>query len=281
MQATKALMELTQVKDRLPTRIQTLVQRIGEQLSSKPYQMSHKPTLKPDKKPTTTPSSAPSSAAEEGTEEGKNRPKNPASATEEGKKPPSSDPSSATEAGRKPSQSGVLPQRKQALETVQSFSTVCKNIHTEPVRTKAKAPPENQRHREDLSAHPEPIPWPETLSVINGNDRRSLQRELVTFAPDLIGELLETTAKGWQNGKVQNPAGYLRGLIKRAQNGQFKSMAAHSQPTSAHPPQAAKAPVFSADTQAADEEEVCSPERAAVYRAQIRNLFKPMLITPA
>jgi len=118
-------------------------------------------------------------------------------------------------------------------------------------------------------------------AAINESDRRSLQRELVAFAPDLVGELLEITTNGWQNGKVENPARYLRGLIQRAQNGQFKSMGAHSQQKSTSPPQTAKAPIFSAQNQE-DEEEACSVEQSAAYRAQIRNLFKPMpSMTPA
>jgi|GEM_PF-511353 len=273
--AAQALMELTQVQDRLPSRMQTLVARLSEQLRHTPYQMSHEPTLNPYQKPTHSPASAPTSAAEAGTEEGKKRPKNPSSATEESKKPPASDPSSAAEAGLKPSQSGLLPQRKQALENVQSFSTVCKNKHTALVRTKAKAVPDKTEHRENFSAT-EPIAWPEVLSsAIKENDRRSLGHELLAFAPNVVSELLETTATGWQNGKVQTPVAYLRGLIKRAENGQFKSMAARSQQTHASPPQTAKVPIFSVQNQD-DEEEACSAEQAAVYRAQIRNLFKPM-----
>jgi len=276
MLAAQALMELTQVQDRLPSRLQTLVTRLSEQRRNKPYQMSHEATLNPYQKPTHSPSSAPTSAAEAGTEEGKNSPKNPSSATEESKKPPTSDPTSAAEAGIKPSQSGLLPQRKQALEPVQSFSTVCKNKHTELVRTKAKAAEEKTGHRENFSVPPESIPWPQALSAaINENDRRSLQWELVAFAPDLVRELLETTANGWQNGKIKTPAAYLRGLIKLVQKGQFKSMPARSQQTSASPPQATQVPIFSAQNQD-DEEEACSAEQAAVYRAQIRNLFKPM-----
>jgi len=279
--ATQALMELTQVQDRLPSRIQTLVARLSEQLRNKPYQMSHEVTLNPYQKPTHPPSSAPTSAEEEGMEEGKNRHKNPSSAAEEGEKVPASAPTSAAEAGGKPSQSGLLPQRKQALETVQSFSTVCKNIQTEFVRTKAKAVPDKTDNRENFLST-EPIACPEVLSAaINENDWRSLGRELVLFAPDLVRELLETTATGWQNGKVQNPAGYLRGLIKRAENGQFKSMATRSQQTNTSPPQTAKTPIFSVQNQE-DKEEVCSAEQAAAYSAQIRNLFKPMpAMTPA
>jgi len=274
--AVQALMELTQVQERLPSRIQTLVARISEQLNNKPYSMPHEPTLKPYKKTTEPPSSAPTSATEEGTEEGKNRPKNPSSAEEERKKAPTSDPTSAAEAGIKPSQSGLLPQRKQALETVQSFSTVCKNIQTELVRTKAKAVLGKTTHREDFAITPEAIPWPQTLSAaINDSDQRSLARELLAFEPDLLSELLETTASGLQNGKVQNPAGYLRGLIKRAQNGQFKSTIKHSQQTTASPLQAAQAPIFSAHPQI-DEEKACSAEQSAAYSAQIRNLFKQM-----
>jgi len=273
--AAQALLELEQVGDRLPLRMQTLVKRINEQLQTKPYQMSHEPTLNPYKKRTNAPSSAPTSAAEEGTEEGKSSHKTPSSASEEGSEPPSSGPSSAAEEGLKSSKSGFLPQRKQALETEQRFSTVCKNIQTEFVGTKAKAAEEKTGHLEKIAVTAEHIPWPDALSVINANDKRSLQSDLACLEADLVRQILALTVQKYQTHTIRSPGAYLRELIKRAKAGEFKSTATPLKPMRASSPQTAQAPIFSAYTQD-DDEETCSAEQAAAYRAQIRNLFKPM-----
>jgi len=202
--AEQALMELEQAPEKLPTRLQRLVERISEQLRSKPYRMSAEAAPSDDKKPSTAPTTAPVA----GKVEGKN-----------GQKKPTTAPTTAPVAGFKPSESGLLPLRKKGTE---ALSTVCKNIQTEPVCTPDENAREKPKIQEILDEAQRKIPWPEALSGIKPEDKRSLEIDLATLAPDLAEQVLASAAQSCQQRTINNPAGYLRALINRAQNGKFK-----------------------------------------------------------
>ena len=80
------------------------------------------------------------------------------------------------------------------------------------------------------------IQWPEHLDDhIPDDERRQALAMLEHQEPDLQQELINELAARCQQGGIQKPLGYLRGLVRKAEQGEFKLWSGQSQSATEHP----------------------------------------------
>lgn len=120
------------------------------------------------------------------------------------------------------------------------------------------------------------LQWPNTLSeFFNPHERDQAITQLSNLNPLVQQQILHELASRCVTGEIRNPSGYLFGLIRKAERGEFKAWAANAapNPTPAEPKSSYKhvrAPITPAQRATP---ETLSAE-AAASRQDIQNLLK-------
>lgn len=148
-------------------------------------------------------------------------------------KKPSSDPSSESELSKKSlvrnnsplSSDSELGRKATKINAVRNPNYSTSTVLSTYTSTVLYIDPEGKKHHSSIK-------WPEHLDDhIREHERRKALSMLEYQEPDLQQEIINELAARCQQGGIKKPLGYLRGLVRKAERGEFKLWSGQNQVT--------------------------------------------------